>query len=443
MKKLIALGATVSALGGLAALVFVHRADQRSADPRESIVPPHEVEVVPGNTLEVLSITTAPVVEAGKVASITARVRRGAERKGVLKVLWSHSAGSIAGRPTLSAKWLAPSFVGAARVRVKVSDRTGSSEAETPVAIRLPTPPERQGSHSANFQSTPGTEQTRRSREYLQQAAQIGEALSKPAIDNGAREELRSGLASVANQMFTNEDYAQAYEVFQRLSRSVLRNNTLYREYSASLGRAAYYLQKHDEAMRALSDAGPWRSGTDDYLLADLFERKGRRDDAIESYLKASEKDVWFGEPLYRGLELRLRRGDSPERVIDHLVEMSSRLDGERIVDRLGSDKDLSQLQRALLNSGRTSELRPKRPFRWKDGKRVDIELGDNLPTEESLDAAARKNRYGASRATQIRSARPAAIGFQPECGGSAERASSLPRRSAGDGYLTAHRALR
>jgi hypothetical protein len=368
-RRLGLLGLAVAAVAGAgAARLVLSRGGAAAASS------PAGVELVAGQDLEVLRVLPSPPdARPGEWVELTAEVQRGRDRRGSLRFTWTAGAGVLRDAETARARWLAPRRADFFTIRLKVADDDGEAWGGSRISVRLPP------GGGRGLAAAPSTGEERDQKRIARQAEIDRQAapLREKAQRRGTLEEIyeaKSALERLGSLYQEAERYEAAYEVYRELRRNVLRNTEDYRKYSAAFGRVAYQLGKDKEAFAALEEAGPWRAQRDEYLYADLLERSGQRDAAIDAYRHAWDRDIRYGEPVYRAALLEARRGDAPEKIVDLLVQASPRLDGDHMLQRLASDRELAPVYRLLMESGRAGDLKPHMPFRvLADGTRVDL----------------------------------------------------------------------
>jgi hypothetical protein len=363
------LGLAVLAAAGAAAgrLVIPHGGAARPA--------PARLELVDGRELKVLAVHASPLAaRGGDRVELTCEVRRGRDRRGALRFVWTAAEGGLQDADTARARWLAPGKAETFTIRLQVADDDGEAAGGIRISVRLPSDRDHALVAAARSEEAELDQQRiERQAAFDRQAAPLLEkARHRQTLPE--RQEAKSALEELGSLYQDAERHEAAYQTYRELRVNVLRNTEDYRKYSAAFGREAYLLGKDGEARTALEEAGPWRSSRDEYYYADLIERSGERNAAVDAYLHAWDRDIRYGEPLYRAALLEQRRGDPPERIVDLLVQASPRLDRDFMLERLSSDPELAEVYRLLLASGRTDELKHHMPFRWRpDGTREDI----------------------------------------------------------------------
>ncbi|MCA9680080.1 MAG: hypothetical protein KC464_33925, partial [Myxococcales bacterium] len=167
-------------------------------------------------------------------------------------------------------------------------------------------------------------------------------------------------LADVYAQLGRYED---ARAVWDELLAGRLPGDSKYRGYQARYGDVAFFLGDDEAALRAWDAGGDYVQGMSRYYQGEVLERAGDLDGARDAYARAQGGAKWFGDPVYRDALLALRGGASEADVATLLVEASSRLDRDRMLERFDGDAELRPLRDALDHTGRAGDLQAARPL--------------------------------------------------------------------------------
>jgi tetratricopeptide (TPR) repeat protein len=362
MRAKLALAALALAALAVAVVLVVGRS--RGTGGARAPDRPGRVTPVVGDGLRVVRIVAEPLhAVVGAEVRLSAVIERGDRRRGALRWRWVATRGRLAGDDRGEAVWTAPGKPGRFAVGVAVEDDQGRAQGEVVIEVRLPSPDE-----AAELSALMQQLADRSDAEAAELAAlerRAGELRELGARRDSIEDRLRaqSAYEELADVLARLGRYEEARQVWDELLAGMLPTDAKYRGYRARAGDVAFFLGDEDAALAAWAAGGDYVQGMSRYYQAEVLERRGDRDAAMDAYQQAQDGSKWFGDPVYRHALLALEGGASPDEVARLLVEASPRLDRDRMLERLDGDPELAPLREALDATGRVDDLEAARPL--------------------------------------------------------------------------------
>ncbi len=317
----------------------------------------------PETGLKVSRLTASPLdVPLGGRSQLECEVTGARGDPAALRYTWVATKGRIEGQGGPRVSWVAPKTPGVYQVGVLVEDGEARARQTVTLQVHVPRPEDVR----ALLQDKDWQEAQRQARARQQEVEAQLTALREVVAKRQTHEDRLRGflaLEDLAALLLSEGRHEEALAAYEELLGSVLETEPKRRKYLSGKASALFALGREEEALAAFQAAGDYNQPMSFYYAGLLLEARGRSTEAMELYRKASEANPWFSDPLLRHAELLLRQGRSEAEVVELLVAASPRYGRQALLERLGTDPQLAQLNEALEASGRAGQLEEQRPI--------------------------------------------------------------------------------